>query len=255
MTTATITRERPILFAARNVVAILAGTKTQTRRPIVPAPSESEHTPGMWLRLRSARGLRTRYDSNGRRKVVTRRDTGEVLSESECFLPLVDWLIEQCPYGLAGDRLWVRETWNADDIDATTWMGGGENWGPFRTIPKSRPESARMRYAADDRDWDAMDKWRPSIHMPRWASRITLEITRVRAERLQDMTEADAIAEGIRRAYVKGLVYRPSPDDGEIYPSARDAYRNNWNETYPATPWDANPWVWAIEFRRVEHDR
>ena len=110
------------------------------------------------------------------------------------------------PYGRTGDRLWVRETW-------------GHN-----------PEGPGYVYRSDG-DFDMKfhgDRWRPSIHMPRWASRITLEVTGVRVERLQDINEEDALAEGVEHAF-----------------------RSLWESINGPGSWDANPWVWVVEFRRV----
>lgn len=128
----------------------------------------------------------------------------------------------RCPYGQPVDRLWVRETWtNAD----------GEK---------------DIRYRAEERAicCDALYRWRPSIHMPRWASRITLEITSVRVERLQDISEEDAKAEGVSAMLV--------PPDGGSWPYAQ-GFEYLWNSlAKPGSTWANNPWVWVIEFKRVE---
>src|SRR5690606_22458504 len=99
----------------------------------------------------------------------------------------------QCPYGHPGDRLWVRETWNARPVSEVD-SGMYEAWAPYKAIPKQQPSNAWVYFEADG---DEEGPWRPSIHMPRWASRITLEITGVRVERLQDISEADARREGL----------------------------------------------------------
>ncbi len=125
-----------------------------------------------------------------------------------------------CPYGQPGDRLWVRET----------WAPGG-------------------RYAATDSRPGAVPRWRPSIHMPRAASRITLEITGVRVERLQDISEADALAEGIGR-YDNGTFGLDAPA-ACMGPSAAVAYMRLWDHINGPGSWDANPWVWVVEFSRI----
>ena len=117
-----------------------------------------------------------------------------------------------CPFGQVGDRLWVRETWATDD-------------------------RKNFFYRADGETYNAGLKWKPSIHMPRAASRITLEITGVRVERLQDISEEDAIAEGI-------------PYQGNAFDTI-GAFSDLWNSIYGT--WDQNPWVWVIELEKVEN--
>jgi hypothetical protein len=173
-------RERPIIFGGPMVQAILAGTKTQTRRVVT-----------RWVRARQRSGS-----------------------------PLVD----HCPYGVPGDRLWVREMW-APQCDEDL-----------------RPEIARptIFYAAG---WTgAAIRWRSSVSMPRWASRITLELTEVRVQRLQEISEEDAKAEGI---IARG------PGSPTLRPHQRD-FRGLWNDINAKRGygWDSNPWVWAITFKR-----
>ncbi|WP_438335272.1 hypothetical protein ACSYAE_09085 [Edwardsiella tarda] len=134
-----------------------------------------------------------------------------------------------CPYGQPGDRLWVRETFGDCGV--------------------------RFVYRADTDDGTAcqVKRWTPSIHMPRWASRITLEITGVRVERLQDITEDDARAEGISPA---GELL-PEYPDAYLTPrgglsTVRVAFRRLWKSIYGDTGWNSNPWVWVIAFRRVD---
>jgi hypothetical protein len=171
--------ERPILFNAPMVRAILNGSKTQTRRVAIPKRS-------------------------------------------------IEPMTDECPYGQRGDRLWVREAWTVN-------LTGDPKHGGPGTVPIYRAEHPH-----------AADRWRPSIHMPRWASRITLEITAVRVERLRNISEADARAEGVTR---------PVPmldDDPSTYV---DAFGDLWASINGPGSWDANPWVWVIEFRRVEGQR
>jgi hypothetical protein len=134
----------------------------------------------------------------------------------------------KCPYGVVGDRLWVRETWatipDEDDCSIAEITAMNE-CGP-----------ASLFYAADPPNHGA-GKWRPSIHMPRWASRLTLEIIEVRVQRLQEISEADIIQEGCPRAILYGTGW----------------YRDLWNDLNAKRgfPWSANPWVWALTFKRV----
>ena len=172
----------------------------------------------------------------------------------------------KCPYGEPGDRLWVRETW----------------WGSIGyTVPEGH-EQRMTAYRAtfgDERSPAEDGKWRPSIFMPRWASRITLEITAVRVERLQDITEEDAQAEGVksyRLAWWDGFTYlgdrrmhtqRMADPDAPGDPpadmqhadlqrfekSALDEFPGLWDQINGKRgyTWDSNPWVWVIEFRRA----
>lgn len=213
--------ERPVLFSGAMVRAILAGTKTQTRRivqwrPVSPAdvsatrpPDEAQpytHIPGAWL-------------------ATWEKDDGWQSS-----MPTV------CPYGVPGDRLWVRETWQP-----LSPRSGEPIAGSIGGIPSAEMATA---YAADfpqaPHSWGP---WRPSIHMPRWASRITLEITDVRVERLTSITEEDARAEGITFEAAVAA-------DGAV-----PAFRRLWdsiNGKRPGCSWADNPWVWVVSFRRVE---
>lgn len=153
-----------------------------------------------------------------------------------------------CPYGQAGDRLWVREAFA--ELQGT----GIEHRQP--------PDFALQRYAyaADSRPGSASDearkdygiRWKPSIHMPRAASRISLEVTGVRVERLQAISEADARAEGAR--FHDGLGIGHSGwrhDDGAVHDAARSAFARLWESLHGAGSWAVNPWVWVISFRRV----
>lgn len=192
--------DRPILFSAPMVRALLAGTKTQTRR-IIKCPAyyqieeKDDGKPWPWM-----------YD-------------GE--RDRDHFLP--------CPYGTPGDRLWVREAWRA------VWSSDDEP-------PRVFNAGYRFWYEADSPHQDGFGKLRPSIHMPRCASRITLEITDVRVERLQDISEADAMAEGAEPILV--------PPDGGSAPHV-EGYRVLWESINGPGSWDANPWVWALSFKRV----
>lgn len=206
-------KERPILFSAPMVRALLAGTKTQTRRALKPQPSEFVGGPGVTLRDGSPAPL------------IPLDDSVEPYGREIA-----------CPYGKPGDLLWVRETWH----DASS----------------SLHSCALYRADGIDLHWD---KWTPSIHMPRWASRITLEITSVRVERLQDISEADAAAEGLTFSAKARLsdgcmgIYELRMPDGKLHfnDNACDLFRTLWEQINGPASWDANPWVWAIEFRRL----
>jgi hypothetical protein len=215
-------KERPILFSAPMVRALLDGTKTQTRRVV------KHKWPHLWTEpwYPTGKVLTDLPNQSGAWMEFRRRQQDVPGYEGSPASTLVP-----CPHGQPGDRLWVREThapqadcWGAWD----KWMGGVGGPKPI------------IHYAADGGD-PFIDKWRPSIHMPRWASRITLEVTEVRVERLQDISDADSIAEGVDRTNTSIAGY------------ARQRYADLWNSINGNTPgsWDANPWVWAISFRRL----
>lgn len=147
------------------------------------------------------------------------------------------WVCDLCPLGEPGDRLWVRETW-AEDTYCTGGMTG-----------------CSVVYRADN-PVHYRGPWRPSIHMPRWASRITLEVVSVRTERVQAITEADARAEGVR-PWVPGhgpIDPRTAEAGMVMSASYRDGFQWAWDRRYvmPGDGWDDNPWVWVVEFRKVE---
>lgn len=192
-------KERPIIFSAPMVLALLAGRKTQTRRAV----------------------------------------KGRMLQVVEERMAGIPFEAVVCPYGVPGDRLWVRETWaphpRADRrvyfaADKTSWLRvgdserGGYRWDfPERICHETPPP----------------DRYKSSLFMPRWASRIDLELTDVRIQRLHDITEADALAEGCL----------PHGNLGAL--SARERYALLWGEINGAGSWDANPWCWALSFKRL----
>ena len=156
-------------------------------------------------------------------------------SEFDCILSDGGGGIIKCPYGAPGDRLWVRETW-AHERDGT-----------------SCPDDTGILYRATDSGWDDEDtglRWRPSIFMPRWASRITLEITRVLVERLQEISDADARAEGIADGGCLNCGESEPCGCADPAPDARDAFAWLWQSIHGSNSWHANPFVWVIEFRR-----
>ncbi|HBR3279570.1 hypothetical protein JQ762_21950 [Klebsiella pneumoniae] len=136
-----------------------------------------------------------------------------------------------CPFGAVGDRIWVRETWN--------------KYGGLLTYRADHDWIDDMR-----KETVCTAKWVPSIHMPRWASRILLEITDVRVEQLNAISQEDAQAEGME---LTG--WRPTysaPDSGGEVMTPYDNFAELWSSIYGADSWRANPWVWVIEFKRVE---
>ncbi|MBF8806959.1 hypothetical protein LG197_17615 [Pseudomonas asiatica] len=249
------TKERPILFSGPMIRALLDGRKTVTRRALSARDlKEIDYA----VRLGECHALPAEGDS------MHPNDTS--------------YYAELCRFGLPGDRLWVRETWLEDPEDDGTWAYTqymGCKGSPLSDIPKrfQKPEHCIFRAS-----WDGSAlRWRPSIHMPRWASRILLEVTDVRVERLQDISDDQAKAEGM--VYTDfGMQERPgkgSIDGGKTFhplkpqqapgwhagdathpdqclDRARWAFANLWEKINGENSWDANPWVWVVEFKRVE---
>ena len=221
-------KERPMLFSAPMVRAILDGRKTVTRRIVKPVKFYPDfgravgQVGGVWrYGSPAALGLRERGDHWS---VVLKGDVLQRMCTSEAY----GWGAGAgCPYGVpGGDRLYVRETWAAPHAYD-------------HLPPRLIPQDARIHYAATEDRGGLL--WRPSIHMPRWASRITLEITGVRVERLQGISEADAIAEGVRNS-----LHLPG---GRF---ARENFEHLWWTINGDGSWESNPWMWVIEFKRVE---
>lgn len=215
-------KERPILFSAPMVRAILDGRKTQTRRVLNPQPTENEFEPQL---LHFMRGLKSfTFDKSNPQRA--------------------------CPFGAPGDRLWVRENWHPDPPVNGKWDYYGFTDGElynFDQLPKKYKKPKHVIYQAS---WNGSPlKWCPSIHMFRWASRITLEVTAVRVERLKDISEEDAKAEGADNNHARIFTAFKS--------SIANVYRRNfgllWNSLNESRGfgWDANPWVWVVEFKRV----
>lgn len=216
METETQVKERPILFNGEMVRAVLDGRKTQTRRVIKPQPENMD--------LFGVRDCNLDYRNQPIQGEIIRRF--------------------KSPYGVPGDRLWVRESMAEDPIGS----------------------QSHTRYLADNH-WRAID-WQyskpvcPSIHMPRWASRILLEVTDIRVERVQDISDEDAEAEGIRFHSLYGEwggveahpSSRPDCPHWRWYKSPAIAFKNLWNSINEKRGfgWKVNPWVWVVEFKVVQ---
>jgi len=152
-----------------------------------------------------------------------------------------------CKFGGPGDRLWVRETWRG--VVKISPPDSAPEYGVARYVP-DQEHCRRVEYVATQaRD---VEPWRPSIHMPRWASRILLEIVSVRIERLQGISEVDAMAEGIQPGGPTGKSFGiPGLSHAHYLATAREAYCCLWNGINGPGSWDANPWVWVVEFKRI----
>lgn len=208
--------ERGMIFNAEMVRAILDGRKTQTRRIMAPQPADdiercifpNPEAIGWKSSLRHKHGSTTAHF---------------------------------CHYGNPGDRIWVRETFQGPLFDYDLMDSYCKDPTPFEKpefcVYKADGVPAPEFYDADD---ELHCCWRPSIHMPRWASRILLEITGVRVERLKSISDGDAIREGCSTADMKS---------GDC---VADVFARLWASIYGSDSWNANPWVWVIEFKRVE---
>jgi len=217
-------KEQPVLFSGPMVRAILEGRKTQTRRVIGKQPMDILPCKGDWA---------------GKRWVSL--DTRE---------PQPSGTIFGCKYGVPGDRLWVRETFYEPMSGYTNENGD--------YVPVSLKDRALVRYVADggevDTSWRSTPKHclvkRPSIHMPRWASRITLEIVNVRVQRLALISQRDCKAEGV------GPECTPADPRGKWRPDRPyfEAFWRLWNSINEKRGhgWNSNPWVWVIEFKRID---
>lgn len=207
-------RERPILFAGPMVRAILSGEKTVTRRLMKPQPTPSNMGGHSWPCPIHQTMLHVEQ---------------ELQNGEGIWGGLAD---SACQHGAPGDRLWVREAWVADaqvDSIAPRELSQGE--------PIWYPADGHLRQTGCS--MMSRGKCRPSIHMPRWASRILLEITAVRVERLQDISDEQALAEGVDQTNTSIPGY------------ARQRFQDLWESINGAGSWDANPWVWVVEFKRI----
>ncbi|WP_345815330.1 hypothetical protein AAGS40_23425 [Paraburkholderia sp. PREW-6R] len=223
-------KERPILFSGPMVRALLDGRKTQTRR-IVKLPHNNPL--GQWepIPIGGENGGRTAAgETIPLQGGIWHTRTGDSL---------------MCPHGQPGDRLWVRETWRG--VVEINPPGKMTELGVARYVPDQQ-YCRRVEYLATHGRDD--EPWRPNIHMPRWASRITLEVTGVRVESLEDISEADARAEGvtIEERHMNGYCA------GETRPPSIRAFRELWESINGAGAWTANPWVWVVQFKRVTRE-
>lgn len=230
-------KERPILFSAPMVRAIIEGRKTQTRRAIKRYPEgRVEKFYELPIVVSAKRGLLARW----------------VVKQGYC--PWPDW-DEKCQYGEPGDRLWVRETWRTEELESG--LDGvryaADNY--FCPIENTFDAAEAWGDAHFNKHGEAYNPlaWRPSIFMPRWASRITLEIVNIRVERVQDISEHDAQAEGAHHLTVGNNLGPYMPWDVRPPQGYRAGFRNLWNSINDPRGygWNVNPWVWVIEFKKL----
>lgn len=210
--------ERGMIFNSEMVRAILDGRKTQSRRIMNVQPENSE------LGLR--RVVESKNGIDDGKYFWSQSDATGLKSRSKPFA---------CPFGAVGDRIWVREAFRvhsrATDVATLVYKASERNsW---------TEQTHRVPVAVCNKP-ATPEKWTPSLHMPRWASRILLEITDVRVERLKSISDRDALREGCSAADMKS---------GDC---VADVFARLWASIYGSDSWNANPWVWVIEFKRVE---
>lgn len=235
MTAPAAVRERPILFSGPMVRAILGGTKTQTRRVVMPQPTgEPRPLEGWSRRLAATCGDHSPDPARSASHVAHLRGRLFPFGESGGSLrsPV-------CPFGQPGDQLWVRETHALEDDGSRVVYAADREARHFNC---TRDQIGEPFYLASVYEPDG---WRPSIHMPRWASRLSLELTGVRVERLWEISESDVRAEGC-----EWLAYCCAE---EMEPNDPTEYSDLWDmlNAKRGYPWAANPWVWVLEFRMV----
>lgn len=227
-------KERPILFSAPMVRALLNGSKTQTRRIMKVQPDESD-------RVTVEPFYQTVVDRSGEEQPGP-QIFGAWWADGECGL--------KSPYGQPGDRLWVKETgWQRPERTPKMMREGADTWAPYYFDADGLSEQDH----ADFKAWGF--KRRPSIFMPRECSRITLEVTSVRVERLNDISYEDALAEGVADA--RKLV-EPECREGETADQLarrlrwpQREYELLWEQINGLGSWAANHWVWVVEFKRL----
>lgn len=220
MTTTEQAKERPIIFTGESVPAIMGGRKTMTRRIVKPQPGENSY-----------------------------------LAHYSTVSPHWTWADgpwtyrRRCPYGMAGDRLWVKEAWlyvgpgsGSELEDQWEWMSDPEN-----------QTSRNVWYRATHENPKTL-KWKSPLFMPRWASRSTLEIVSIKVERVRDTSRKDAEAEGLCSWFNEDTGQRhygiKHPDVWETDP--RQAFARLWNSIHGQGAWERNDWVWVIGFKRME---
>lgn len=233
-------KARPILFSAPMIRALLAGTKTQTRRAVKPpfglSSIENLHATDPHL-------FSGRHDDP--------ESWGWPFADDGAPMSLATWKSIICPYGTTGDLLWVRE-----GVLFNHEPGRGESPWVYRADMDDHAEVVRTSE-------DCNANWKPSIHMPRTASRLTLRITDVRVQRLQEISEADARAEGlvIEKHHwsdceypLPDIAYRPSAHSERRWSCPVQAYQDLWESINGPGSWKANPWVWCVSFDVIKRN-
>lgn len=230
--------DRPILFSPPMVRALLEGRKTQTRRALKPL-LDDDGQPCSRLMCRGC-GVSEREFKDGK---------------CNCAEPALEWTPVGPMRFRVGDRLWGREAWRTfvslDDVPPSQLLNGKRGAGvrfeaDGRTLGVSKDGRPHYQHAVPPADLAAYGRQRAGMHMPRWASRLTLDVTGVRVQRLQEITEEDALAEGAGKPYT-GDGDPPFTERATLV-SSRRQYRNIWEKINGPGSWDENPWVVALTF-------
>lgn len=211
-------KERPILFNTEMVKAVLEGRKTQTRRVI-----------------------KMRDGSLAEDEDISTWEDGGLDKVMDFTINYPYWKELKCPYGKPGYRLWVRETYVPNYFDINQEYGNNNGY--------------KADWTASAAEVCKEPKWKPSIFMPRHASRILLEITDIRVERVQDITESEAIAEGVELLNNSPFnQWKSYKEKGRFHLHAWQSFQSLWNSINEKRGfgWDVNPWVWVVEFKRIE---
>lgn len=229
-------KERPIIFTGQLVRAILDGSKTQTRRVV---------------KFRDE-GPVTQLTCHDRPYVGSKREDVWWNADHEVEVGIYVEQDIHCPYGVPGDRLWVKETWQACAADGTPFPKD------FPSLRDGAGVYCAYRASTGDKGfglYDKMPSWRSARYMFRWASRITLELTDVRVERVQEISEEDARAEGIMAVSdeMKNDACRQASYDGGASSGSRGYFSQLWNSINAKRGygWDANPYVWVLGFKTI----
>lgn len=221
-------KEHPILFSSSMVRAILEGKKTQTRRVVKFSKKE-----------RWAEELKSAYQDGQGDWIFWNTDAPDLAEFTKRAYPNGGGY--SCPYGKPGSALWVRETWQAQNLSGQWW----------HEVPKADRELcnwAVIDKADCEEGMPTPPKWIPGIFMPRWISRITLEVTGVRVERIQDISLSDCKAEGVDGyTFARGCISDNPPDPRWKFIEVWDSI----NAKRPGCAWKDNPWVFVIEFRQL----
>lgn len=229
--------EYPAIFHRTMVPPIMAGLKLKTRRVIKQQPN-------------AVHGGTEPYWYVGGYRAWPYRKPMTALHQGGTVL--------RCPYGKAGDRLWVREACRAEELegglDVVRYRATPDEWVPIEGTRESVDQWLNMRDYRGKKS-----AWVPPIHMPRWACRIVLEVTGIAVERLQDITEEDAIAEGVERDGTFTMTDGSVADTYKDYSlpntsciNARDSFKSLWCSLHGRAGWDENPWVWVVSFKRMQ---
>lgn len=241
--------DHPILFSTEMVKAILAGRKTQTRRVVKFGKSFFRGVTGQ---VQTHYEYKACYPLPSGGFVFWSDQVGQAFSDCAYKGETGGY---RCPYGEPGDRLWVRETWRAAELDSGldgVRYAADNHFRPIENTPEAADAWGNAHFNKHGKPYKPL-AWRPSIFMPRWASRITLEVVSIRVERLQDISEQDAQAEGAQHITPSAILSVPMPWERRYEPGYRLGFEKLWNSINEGRGfgWDVNPWVWVVEFKQV----